>query len=336
MQLFPQFSFLGMAHIQTFDALAQHLLPQLLDRSAAGLVSQGFLDGGRVTRENWKPLLNKVFYAPLMRVSMQDFLSAPAQANEDLINRYTAQMEFIKGYIEHFGHESLPASFNPETDLTHLLMRQRTSQAEVVECMGILGRNPHFLMTLVHMQNFYCDYINRLEASLKPLVSKADKKTLHSDEQTDEFRMAMIFYRLKNVVFGNQALLIDVMGLQFLLIHRDLAVREGRTVGEMTFKDFMAFDRFTRSGKLYVQKGKQCPWSDAYHMGMQGKDVGEDGKPINMSGIHLWRLHQHIAPVATAMGNELREDILRAGLMISQTIGERSKQVKCPYRVSNG
>lgn len=335
-----------MAHIQTFEALAEKLVPQLLDRSETGIVPQGFLNGGQPKRENWKRVINALFYAPLMRVAMQEFLDKPARMDAALLGRYTAQLEFTSGYVEHFGHKTLPAEYDPQIDLTHLLMAQRISHTKMMECMAVLERHPHFLLTIAHAQGFYCDYINRLEPCLMALVPSPPPKdpkqrvTVTSEEDmkkiADRQRMAQIIRRVENVVFGNQALFVGVMGFQFLSIHIHLAQQEGRPVGEMTLKDFMAFDRYTRSGKLFVQQGKQCPWSDAYHLGMQGKDAGADGTAINISGLQLWRLHQHIAPLADTKRSELREDVLRAGMMISRAIGDHVQQKKCPHRMLIG
>jgi hypothetical protein len=313
-----------MAHIETFDALAEFLLPKLLDRSEQGLVQQGFFNGGKPKREHWKKLINAVFYAPLMRIEMRDYLAKPPEMKYDYMWRYIAEMEFMHSYVEHFGHDSLPDRFNPDQNLSHLLMAQRVSHEQVMDNFAALERNPHFLVTIAHMQQFFIDYVEKLQPRLMDKVQPGS---------AEKERLRQIFDPLKRVVRGNQSLFAGVMMQQFMAIHQHLAIVEGREVGEMTLKDFLAFDRYVSSGKLFTQKGDVCPFSDAYRLGMQGKQQEEGGVLLNISGIQLWRLHQHVKPAADAMRSELREDVLRAGMAFSQKIGEREKKVAvCPHR----
>lgn len=318
-----------MAHIQTFDALAARLCPQLLDTSEQGLVSRRFLNGGNPRREDWKPVINAVFYAPLMRSSLKDYLANPPDMTYDHMWRYITEIDFMQGYIGDFDHPSLPALFNPEQDLTHLLMAQRVSHQQVIENFAMLERNPHFLVTIAHMQQFFVDYVEKLECS----VMKRAKPV-----EDDTSRLREIFYHLKKVIRSNQRLFVGVMTMQFMAVHAHFAHQEGRPAGDMTFKDFMAFDRYVRSGKLFVQRGEQCPFSDAYRLGMQGKDVDAQGALMNVSGLQLWRLHQHVEPAARAMESELRQDVLRAGMAFSLKVGEHLQRqtASCPHRpVSN-
>ncbi len=313
-------------HIATFDALAEILCPKLLDPSEDGLVSPEFLRGGKPKREHWKKLMNAVFYAPLMRKALGEYLSAPPDMSYDTMWRYTTEMDFMQGYTGDFNHPSLPAKFDPEQDLTHLLMAQRVSHQQVIENFATLERNPHFIVTIAHMQNFFVDYTEKLEVSIMARINP---------QQDDKFRVTQIFEQFKKVVRSNQSLFIGVMAMQLMAVHANLAQREGRPVGDMVLKDFLAFDRYIRSGKLFVQKGDQCPFSDAYRLAMTGKEVAANGGFINVSGVQLWRLHQHVAPAAQAMRDVLREDVLRAGTAFSQKLGERLERERsgiCPYR----
>lgn len=315
-----------MAHIQTFDALAEVLCPQLLDTSEQGLVSQAFFNGGKPKREHWKKLINAVFYAPLMRSALGDYLAKPPDMKYDHLWRYTSEIEFMQGYVEHFDHASLPARFDPEQDLTHLLMAQRVSHAQVIENFAMLERNPHFLVTIAHMQQFFVDYVETLE----PCVAAR----LHPVKD-DAFRIKQIFQQLKKVIRGNQGLFVGVMTMQFMAVHAHLARQEGRPAGEMILKDFLAYDRYVRSGKLFVQRGEQCPFSDAYRLGMQGKEMDAKGVWMNISGIQLWRLHKHVEPAVSEMRDILREDVLRAGMAFSMQVGERLRRMRnapCPHR----
>lgn len=315
-----------MAQLQTFDGLAEVLCPQLLDTSEHGLVSKEFLRGGKPKREHWKKLINAVFYAPLMRRAMADYLSRPPEMTYDDMWRYTSEIEFMQGYVSDFDHASLPARFDPEQDLTHLLMAQRVSHKQVIENFAMLERNPHFLVTIAHMQQFFVDYVEKLEPCV---LAKVDP---HRD---DVLRIKEIFQQLKKVVRGNQGLFVGVMAMQFMAVHAHLARQEERPAGDMTLKDFLAFDRYVRSGKLFVQQGAQCPWSDAYRLGMQGKEMDANGGLMNVSGIQLWRLHTHVEPAALVMRDVLRQHVQLAGTAFSEKVQERlqrSTNMACPHR----
>ncbi len=307
-----------MAQQQTMESLAARLYPLLLDKSADSIVPDGFFVGGKVSRENWKKFLDAVFYAPVVRGELRDYLQAAPELDSELLVRHKTQLEFTFTKIPYFNGENAP--FNPAKDKSELLLDARTTHADLVDIFNVLERNPHIFITIAHAQNFYGHYVSALERSVVALADDASKE-----------RIGTIFKKLNNVTMGNQDFFVHAMLFQYVLVHHHFAAREGRELGTFTLADFMAIDRYTHDAKLFTQRGGVCPFGYAHKQSMRDRDEGG----IVVSGLNLWRLHQHIAPYVNANREELIETVQICAARFRDEMASRAQRAVCPYHSAN-